>query len=156
MEEQQIVTLCHTVLNAESIQFVPDDVWKIINQFKPDVRNILQHLQQFSSNGKFNMPSMDELIPIEDNLTKLTVELFKAYLKKNPTYMSYLERIQQLTMNKNIDYVSVFTKIFAEGDLPIICKITTNKYCNSLNNAMSPPMHYIAYVYETLDMCKAI
>jgi len=156
LEDQNIINLCHSVLQNEGISFNPDDVWKIINQFKPDIRSILQKLQQYSSNGKFNMPSMEELIPVEDNLSKISIELFKAYLKKNPTYMTYLERIQQLTMNKNIDYVSVFTKIFSDQDLPIICKVSTNKYCNSMSGAISFPMHYMAYIYETLEMCKAL
>jgi len=158
MSDEQITKLCQYIMGNENIAYNPDDAMKIINQFKPDIRTILQNLQKYSSTGSLKLPSMNELIPVESNLSSLTVNAFKLYLnnKNNPIYVSYIEQIQQLIMKKGIDYPGVFMKIFEDQELPMICKVLTNRYCNSLNGTISESMHFMAYIYETIDMLKLL
>jgi len=156
LNDEKIRELCYNVLNKENIQYNKDDVNMIINVRRPDIRSILELLQQNCFDGKLITPDMNTIIRKEDQLINLTVEMIIAKLNQNPSYLTFRQQIESLILDKDIDFTNVFLRLFNNDRLPPISKIQINKYCNQLNNAVSYPMHYMACIYEIIEMTDSL
>jgi len=67
------------ILQKENVTFVPEDLAMVINASYPDIRRILNTLQQYSIGGKFEL---DKTSVIESNYQMQILELLKSSDKK--------------------------------------------------------------------------
>ena len=154
MSDEMIKNLCYNILNNENVQYQKEHVDMIVNIRKPDIRAILQLLQQHVVNNELKLPDINTLIRKEDQLVSLTIETIKAKISKQATFLTLRDKIEKIIMDKNIDYVNVFEKLFISDELPALSKVIINKYVNSLNNVVSYSMHYMACIYEIITMIE--
>lgn len=154
LNDDNIKTLCYDILNKENVEYKECDVDMIINVRRPDIRSILELLQQNTYQNKLNAPDINTIIRKEDKLVTLTIEMIISKLNKNPMYLSYKKQIEELIMDKSINFTNVLTSLFHNQRLPDISKVIVNKYCNSLNGVVSYSMHYMACIYEIIDMVE--
>ena len=67
------------ILQKENVTFAPEDLAMVINASYPDIRRILNTLQQYSVGGKF---TLDKTSVIESNYQMQILELLKSSDKK--------------------------------------------------------------------------
>jgi len=152
-----IMQRCIGILNNENTVYNNIDIEKIINQYYPDFRKIIQTLQKFSNNGQLRNISADELLNQDDKVVDKTKLYIIGVFDSNPNQTSInLNAIIQIITEHTIDYIGVFKKLFLSEDIPPVSKIIINKYLNSLNNAVIPSMHYTAFLFEIMELHRNI
>ncbi|MCK9556055.1 AAA family ATPase [bacterium] len=149
-----IVSLCFDILKSEKIEYQDTEVIRVIKLFMPDIRKILNTLQSYTSDSKLKLPSIGDLIPIETTIYSLTSDIFKTYMEKDPRCQQSINKLQELLMRKDINYVNIYENIFYNNKIYPVCKVLSNKYCNNLNMVSSQAMHYMAFIYESIEALK--
>jgi len=156
LDDSFIQNYCVNILTKENVTYNDDDLMKVIRIHKPDIRSIIQILQKYTVDNKLLLPSIDKLISKEKKLVEAVGELLKLFSEKNPSFSVYIERIQTLALDTTIDFSQVFLNLFDQSEIPVYTKVLINKYANGLNNCISPAMHFMAFVYESMKMIKEI
>ena len=156
LTESQILSFCLQILKIEKVDFSEDDVSRVVKLFMPDVRKILNTLQSYVYDSKLNLPSINDLIPIETTLATMTTDIFKMFLNNDNKCQVYITKMRELLMRKDINYSLVFENLFFNKEIVPVCRVLANKYCNKLNDVSSHPMHFMAFVYESLEALREL
>lgn len=92
MSTKQMVKYAATILQEENIDYEPEDVLEIIKKFKPDIRKIINTLQQNVSKDKLVIDKRDL---IENN--------FKVAIMDSLSDNNAFKKIRQIIANNNIN-----------------------------------------------------
>jgi len=103
------------ILNAEKVEFEEQDVKDIVKNCYPDMRKMIQTLQQYSIDGVLQINSSSV---ISDSYKSSLINM----LKKNEKF----EKIREMVINSStIDYVMVYKILF--NSIDEYCKNKDNK-----------------------------
>lgn len=149
LSKDYVLSYCSKILASESIKFDKNVVINIIKMLYPDVRRIVNILQDSSSDGKLNIDPKSIDVH-ESKVIILYRDIVTSFQQGQKNRMNEsMNNLINLITNNEIDYSEVYQKLFQE--IPRVpLKIVINKYCNSHNNALVPWMHFQAMVYESL------
>lgn len=146
---------CENILTKEEISYNKDEVVLVIESLLPDVRKIVNVIQQNTdtTNKKFEGADRKDLVNIENKIVGLFVNICDEFKNENPQKNKINSNISDIenTINQNdIDYTRIYQELFY-SEIPAWAKICINKYAKQHNECFIPNMHFISCVYEMIQ-----
>lgn len=154
ISEDFIENYLSDILNKEEIKFDDSDLKLIIKNCYPDVRRMVNILQQNSIEGKLKNISASKIQTQERKLVGFIIEIAdsigkeseKSIINKN---LSTIHKL--LSSDTEPDYRSIYDELF-RSSIPPWAKIKINQYANNHQSCAIPPIHFQAMI---LDMIAA-
>jgi len=146
-----VVKYCITILDAEKIEYDPNELRFIVDGLYPDVRRIVDKLQQCSSNGKLTV-NKDTILTSERILISSIIEICSC-VKSNQMHKinKIVGTVANLLNEHDLEFRSIYTNLFFNPDIPVPPKIIINKYSNSHKDCLVTSMHFMAMVLEIVE-----
>jgi len=142
---------CKNILKSEKIEYTEQDIKFVVDGLYPDVRRIVDKLQQCSSNGKLKI-NKDTILTSERVLISSIIEICSC-VKNNQMHKinKIVGTIANLLNEHDLEFRSIYTSLFFNKDIPVPPKIVINKYSNSHKDCLVPSMHFMAMVLELIE-----
>lgn len=153
MPENFVCDFAKKILDKEGISYEDKNVEMVVKGFLPDVRKIINCLQQHISDNKLASIRSDELITVENKIIGLVVEecdnigsnnISAVTNKVFPTVMSILKGKDQP------DLCKIYDSLFENDNLPAWAKIQVVKYSNKHSAAFNQNQNFMACLYDIL------
>jgi len=139
---------CKKILNIENIKYDDSDLKFVIDSLYPDVRRIIDFLQDNSIGSQLNVDK-NSILTTERLLISSMVEICN-YIKGGETHK--INKVVGITTNlldeHDLEYRSVYTQLFFNKDISVAAKIVINKYANSHKDCLVASMHFMGLVLE--------
>lgn len=127
---------CLNILNSESISYEKQDVGKIIKNNYPDIRKIINTLQQSCIDKKLSFENNKILISIEEDI----INILNNYLNNNINLNTIIYQIRTKLANTGLRYYENFYTMLYDN---------INKYCDINHPNLGDIILTIAkYAYE--------
>jgi len=150
-----ILEYCEIILNKEGIGYDPKDISFIISNFYPDVRKIVNTIQRSSMSGKLKV-DRKTISSSEKVITGNIVQIISSVMKgENHKIGKLVNSIIEVLTNHDMDYSGIYSGLFFMDKIPVPAKLVINKYSNTHNGCLEPPMHFMAMVFEIVTTMKA-
>ncbi len=152
LSEEYVSDFCFKILEKENIKYKKDDIKLLVQAVSPDVRKIINTMQQSVINGKIEGIDKDSIVSIEKKVIGLICDICDNIGKStsNSVVNKNMNIINKICIEKEIDYLSVYQILF-ESDVPMWAKISINKHCNSHNSCAIPHIHFIAMCWDIIQ-----
>jgi len=145
-----VESYCDKILTNEKIQYKREDLLQLINMLYPDIRKIVNSMQDYSIGGKLEV-DFSIVVINEKKVVTLIVELLACFdTDQNKRIDNIVSQISKIITNNEIDYYTVYTELF-EGLNKASVKVIVNKYCNGHKSCLVPHMHFMAMVFEIIQ-----
>ncbi|MCK5605182.1 AAA family ATPase [Candidatus Pacearchaeota archaeon] len=148
---EYVIKYCNKILKQEEIKASDDDVKFIVDGLYPDIRRIIDNLQQNSVNGKLKV-NKNTALTTERVLTSSIMDICNCVKNKTPQKINKVVGVIANLLNEHdLEYRSVYTSLFFNKDIPVPAKIVINKYSNGHAACLVPSMHFMGMVLEIID-----
>jgi replication factor C small subunit len=146
------IKYCTDILQKENVEFDNETVNLVVKNFLPDVRKVVNILQQNVINKKLKKIDVNTIVSTEKKVCSLIVQMCDDMLteRKDKTINTNMAQIHKLT-NNDLDYRSIYETLFYYDSLPLWAKIKVNQYSNSHQAAIIPSIHFTACVYDIIQ-----
>lgn len=150
---EYIINYCKKVLNAEGVKYDDGDVKFVVDGLYPDVRRVIDHLQDSSLNSRLKV-NKNTVLTVEKVLVSSVIEVCN-YIQNGQTHKlnKVIGVITNLLDEYDLEFRSVYTQLFFNEDINVAAKIVINRYANSHKDCLVPSMHWMAMV---LDIIKVL
>jgi DNA polymerase III delta prime subunit len=147
---------CEKILKSENIEYDKQTVELVIKTLIPDIRQIINTLQQNIIDKKLSGINKDKLITLDKKLAGLVCRICDSIGKpeSNSTINYAIPEIENSFSEGEPDYISVYTSL-SRTKIPPWAKIVINKYCNMHNSCAIPSIHFVAMVFEIIQTGQA-
>lgn len=153
MPKDFVLNFVKDILTKESIEFDTNIVQSVVDGFIPDVRKIINCLQQHIENNKLQSIRNEDLVTIENKIVGLIIEECDAIGKGNQATVTdkVFPTIQKILMGKEKPDISkLYDSLFANEHLPAWAKIKVVNYSNRHSSAFNQEQNFMAMCYEIL------
>jgi len=141
---EYVFKFCQNILETEKIKYKNNDVSYIIKELYPDIRKVVNSLEQCSSNGELVFDA-DVLKTKEKELINIFIDIINSIReKKNNRISKLIGNTLDLLNETDLDYGEVYQKLFYTKSVPVPAKIKINEYTNSHKDCLVPSMHFMA------------
>lgn len=148
-----VLKYCKKVLDAEGVKYDDSDVKFVIDGLYPDVRRVIDHLQDSSVNSRLKV-NRNTVLTSEKVLVSSVVEICNYMQNGQPHKLNKVVGIITKVLDEHdLEFRSVYTQLFFNKDINVAAKIVINKYSNSHRDCLVPSMHFFAMV---LDVIKCL
>jgi DNA polymerase III delta prime subunit len=153
IEKDFVYNYSKVILEKEMIEYQEKDVNFVIDNLYPDVRQIINVLQQCSLQGKLEVDE-EAVKTKEKKILALIIQMI-GHIEKGEGNLigrvvgSLIEELKE----EDFEYRNLYSTLFFMEKFPVQAKIVVNKYSNSHQNCLVPSMHFMAMVFE---MIKAL
>jgi len=146
-----VVDYSKNILDSENIEYNEKDIKFIIENLYPDVRRIVDTLQQNSLH--------DNKLEIDEESVRTNEKLILSYIveivgcierNENAKISRCINLIIDVLEKHDIEYRGIYTQLFFMKKFPTNAKIVVNKYTNSHQGCLVPHQHFIAMVFEII------
>lgn len=153
MPEDYVVNFTKGILTKENIEFDENAVKTVVSGLLPDIRKIINCLQQHVVDNKLQSIRTEELISVENKIIGLVIEECDAIRNNNatavtnkicPTIMSLLNGKDQPDLSK------IYDALFANDNIPAWGKIQVVKYSNRHSSAFNESQNFMACLYDMM------
>jgi DNA polymerase III delta prime subunit len=135
------------ILEAEKISFQEDAVFTLVEDYYPDIRKIVNALQQHSKDGKFSYSEVDSL----QNVFQKVSDFIKS---------GDYTKIMNLLASMPIDYTTVYKCLFDNADfyfkdlnIPAIrLEIFDSMYKSKF--VADPVVNFLAFTIRCMRLCN--
>jgi DNA polymerase III delta prime subunit len=158
LPKDYMISFAKSILDKEGIQYEEKDVIEVINKFYPDLRKIVNTLQDLSRlNNKLDMSRLSDVMTSDDILLQLTKELIISLLSKDNRSNMIVIKISKVISTAYIDYVKVFKTLFRSLSFEAVpLKVLISRYANRLNHVLEPSMLYYEFVHELVKVADKL
>jgi replication factor C small subunit len=150
MSLEFVIRHCQSILKSENINYELGDVKLIVDRFYPDIRRIINTIQQnvIENCLKINSSSIlnNEKKIIENILQIIKLASAKSFNNINKIINDTIE----LLNGEDLYFTEIYTTLFYMKDMPVPIKIIINRYTNAHNSALVPSMHFMAMIFEII------
>jgi DNA polymerase III delta prime subunit len=146
-----VISYSKSILESENIEYDEKDIKFVIENLYPDVRRIIDTLQQNSLHD--NKLEVDEksVTSNEKIILSQIVEIVGCVERNENTKVSRcINLIIEVLEKHDIEYRGLYTQLFFMKKFPSNAKIIVNKYSNSHQACLVPHQHFIAMVFEII------
>ena len=153
MPKDFVLTFAKSILQKESIEFDDKVVESVVEGFIPDVRKIINCLQQHIENNKLQSVRSEDLVTVENKIIGLVVEECDSIGKGNQTTVTnkVFPTIQSILVGKEKPDVSkIYDSLFQNENIPAWAKINVVKYSNKHLMAFNQEQNFMAMCYDIL------
>ena len=149
LSDEFIVQYCEKILKSENIKYNIEDVKLLVQSVSPDVRKIVNTLEQSCHGGELKNLDKESIVGIEKKIIGLIIQLCEninniSVINKN------VADIQDELARQEIDYFSVYEQLF-NSQIPLWAKIEVNKYCNMHQQSAIPQIHFVAMTWSIIN-----
>lgn len=146
-----VIKYCKSILETEEVEFDEKNLKYIINNLYPDIRRIVNALQQCSSTQKL-VVNEDVVTTNEKKVLSAVVEIISFVMKgENQKIGSVVDRIINILSEHELEYRRLYTDLFYMK-IPPQAKIVVNKYTNLHQNCLVPSMNFMAMVFDVIKV----
>jgi len=140
---------CNKILDAENINYDPENVKTVVDALYPDVRSMLNALQRGSYTGTLDV-NKDDITTLENTLLGYALELIDHIEKQQ---MHKLGKVMDATLNilkeNDVDYPKIYEALFFKKiSAPV--KIIVNEYSKGHQTCLNPVMHFVAMLFDII------
>ncbi len=147
-----VTEYCEKILKKEEVNYKEEDVVAIISGLYPDVRRIVDQIQQSSINGKLKL-NKKGILTTEKLIISTAIEICNHFKNKEPHKVNkLLANILKLLDEHDLEYRNVYTNLFSDKSIPVPAKIIINKYSNNHRDCLVPNMHFSAMIFEMVNV----
>jgi len=143
---------CEKILKSEKIEYDKQIVQMVIKSLIPDIRQIVNTLQQNIVDGKLIGISKEKLITLDKKIGGLVCKICDSIGKQDSESVinSTIPDIENCFSEGEPDYISIYNTLSRSKIAPW-AKIVVNKYCNTHNSCAIPSIHFVAMVFEIIQ-----
>ena len=130
--KEKLIDRAKYILDMERITYVDNDVFNIVNDYYPDMRSIINAMQN-------SVNDHDELIyNVSTDIKKIVLDLFDRYLEYviNKDYGNASKIIFQIRTsigNDTVNFGELVKRIYTDRNIPIVMMPIMNHYVNGFN-----------------------
>lgn len=152
LPENFVIDFCKKMLTSENVKFNEDDIKLVVQSLIPDVRKIVNTLEQSVVNNELKGIDKNKIISTEKKISGIIIQAFDSIGTPNQQKIidGTLTELLTILGNESPDYISLYEQLFY-SKVPIWAKITVNKYCNSHNMCAIPSIHFQAMVWDAIQ-----
>lgn len=144
LNNEQIKERCKFILENEKVEYNEQDLDKLINLFKPDMRKIIGYLQLLSVDKKLDLSKLDLHIDSEDKLL-MDIAYFIEATELNPMELSsVVQRIYDYLLDNPISYNRLCKALFDRFKHNIRIASVISMYQPMLQNSLIPQPLFIS------------
>ena len=156
IKEEFAVEYCEHILKSENVEYEKKNVELVVKTLIPDIRQIVNTLQQHTNNNKLTGISKDKIITLDKKMVGLICRLCEAIGKpeQNNVINSTIPELENSFSEGEPDYLAIYTEL-SRAKIAPWAKITLNKYCNMHNGCAVPMIHFMAMVFDIVQAGKA-
>ena len=139
-----------SILKSENIEYSDKDVRFVIEGLYPDVRKIVNALQQCSWDGKLEVDQASITTSEKVILSNIVESI--GFIEKNENLKigRAVNVIVEILKDNEVDYRSMYDQLFFMEKFPAQAKIIVNKYANRHQGSLIPHQHFLAMVYDII------
>ena len=141
------------ILKEENVKYDEDTVNLVIDNFSPDVRKIINTIQQNVVNGVLKKIDSKTIITSENKICGLIKNICDDMGTSNrETTMNRIipEILTILNSGSEPDYLRIYEVLSNDSSFPLWGKIKVNQYCNMHGSCVSPRQHFMAMIYDII------
>lgn len=153
--KEKLIDRAKYILDMERITYVDNDVFNIVNDYYPDMRSIINAMQN-------SVNDHDELIyNVSTDIKKIVLDLFDRYLEYviNKDYGNASKIIFQIRTsigNDTVNFGELVKRIYTDRNIPIVMMPIMNHYVNGFNNAIDKRLHFISMLGDMMVVYRRI
>ena len=153
--KEKLIDRAKYILDMERITYVDNDVFNIVNDYYPDMRSIINAIQN-------SVNDHDELIyNVSTDIKKIVLDLFDRYLEFviNKDYGNASKIIFQIRTsigNDTVNFSELVKRIYTDRNIPIVMMPIMNHYVNGFNNAIDKRLHFISMLGDMMVVYRRI
>lgn len=136
------------ILDSENIKYTEKDIKFIIENLYPDIRRIVNTLQQCSLEGTLEVDEKSVTTNEKLILSQIVEIVGCIERNENAKISRCINLIVEILEKYDIEYRGLYTQLFFMQKFPSNAKIVVNKYSNSHQSCLVPSMHFIGMVFE--------
>lgn len=141
---------CRNILDSEKVKYSENDLTYIVKGLYPDVRKIVNSLEQSTVNGELIF-NANILKTKEKEIIKLVVEIIDSINnKQNNRINKLITGMLDLLNESDLDFGEIYQTLFYTKSIPVPAKIVINKYTNNHGNCLVPSMHFMSMIFEVI------
>jgi replication-associated recombination protein RarA len=152
LSKEYINNLIDRILISETVESNPKIIEKIVNTYYPDVRRMIGSIQQNTVNGKL-VENGNEIDKNENGIIYYLDSMFR-YFKDTDGAGDFNQGyygIYELIKTTEIDYPSLYTKIFQYPETPIWIIPTLSRYADKTLSCFSQPLNFMAFMADFIE-----
>ena len=149
LSDEFIISLCEKILKAENIKYDLNEIKVLVQSLSPDVRKIVNILQQSCHNGELKHLDSSTIIGIEKKIIGLIIECCNS-IENNSLINRNIADIQDIVSKEELDFYSIYEQLF-NSQIPLWGKIEVNKYCNMHQSSAIPNINFVAMVWSIVN-----
>lgn len=156
LPKEYVTDYCSNILTKEKIEYQEKDLKFVIDNLYPDIRRIVNKLQQNSITGKLRVDS-DSILTNEKKIILFITEIIQFVEtdingNNKPKVGKHIQSIVSLLNDIEVEYRSIYTELFFNSKIPVTSKIVVNQYSNSHSSCLVPSMHFLSMVYKIIEI----
>jgi len=145
---------CQTILDTEKVEYDVNNVSLVVKSLIPDVRKIVNTLQRNVVAGKLQGIDQNEITSIENKMIGHILQICQSLAgpsAKNVINTKMTDIMTTFETKGEPDYNAVYLKLF-NSKIPPWAKILVNKYSNAHATCAIPQCHFIAMIWEIIQV----
>jgi len=150
IEKEYVFEYSKSILDSEKIKYKEKDINFVIDNLYPDVRQIINVLQQCSLQGELKV-NEEAVTTKEKKLMALILQIISFIEKgENNKLGRIVNSLIEELKEEDFEYRKLYSTLFFMDKFPIPAKIVVNKYSNSHSNCLVPSMHFMSMIFEMI------
>jgi len=151
---EYITDFCKVILDKEKVKYQEDVIEHIVNIYKPDVRRIINLLQNASRKGDLVIDRKS----IETNEFKVRSYLADLiHFSKKSDFtgaIRTIENINEILKENEVDYEDIISKVFDDEKIPYEPKPLMADYYNKSVEVPIPRINFMAMCYSIVKLFR--
>jgi len=148
---------CRDILESEGIEYDEETLHYVVTGLYPDLRRMINSLQQFSKDKKL-IVSKEQVLTNENKIIGDIEAIVSGILgtMQIPDISQRIDNILDIISEKKLDYRLIYSRLFFSDLIPANIKIIVNRFANAHANAIVPEMHFMALVLDCIKGAKKL
>ena len=155
MPKEKAYDKAFSILDLEQVEYSQNDVMKLVNDKYPDLRSIINSLENNTANNIFTYNDTQSV----DSILKSMFSQYIDYMIKDKNYgkaASVIYQIRNSIGSNAVNYIEMTRYFMDEYDLPIEIIPIMNHYFNQFNVVIDQRLHFIAMLGDMLLVYKRL
>ena len=155
MPKEFVLNYAYKILKEEKIEYDENSVELVVSNFLPDVRKVINTLQRNVSGNKLKKIDAASITSIEKKICGFIIQICDdmGTPKRDSTLNQNVPQLlDMMSKESEPDYRQIYQSLFFHPQLPAWAKIKVNQYQNMHNACALPSAHFMAMVYDVVQV----
>ena len=138
------------ILDSEGITYDESKLDIVINMHYPDVRTIINTIENYTINKILRIDSVESITTKEHEFLS---KVFNLFITLDTSQVTYIVKDMS---GQDYDYKLIYENIFKKEGIPIEVKILASQYSNNHNAALSTMLNFGAFLYASIITLRKV